>query len=267
MEQLLLETLSEYRRLGIPDQLDYSRLYLYSIVTHSTAIEGSTVTEVENQLLFDEGITSNKRSLHEQMMNLDLKAAYVLSNKLAHEHRAFSNELLKRLNATVMKNTGSSYNTFHGSFDSSQGDFRKLNVSAGTGGRSFLSFTKVENRVTKWCIEVNKHREDLLTSDNIYEKYLFTFNSHFDLITIHPWVDGNGRTSRLVMNHLQTELNLIPSKVLKEDKADYIQALIEARDKEDKTIFSSFMVRNHIKNLQSEIEEFKKSRKFAELEQ
>ena len=40
-------------------------------ITHSTAIEGSTVTEIENQLLFDEGITSSKRTIAEQMMNLE----------------------------------------------------------------------------------------------------------------------------------------------------------------------------------------------------
>lgn len=43
---------------GVEDQVDYQKFYLYSIVTHSTAIEGSTVTEIENQLLFDEGIAS-----------------------------------------------------------------------------------------------------------------------------------------------------------------------------------------------------------------
>lgn len=47
-----------------------------SLITHSTALEGSTVTEVEAQLLFDEGITSSKRTIVEQNMNLDLKAAY-----------------------------------------------------------------------------------------------------------------------------------------------------------------------------------------------
>ena len=82
-----MKTLSEYCRLGIPQQLDYSKFYLYSIITHSTAIEGSTVTEVENQLLFDEGITSNKRSLREQLMNLDLKNAYALSNRFIKEKR------------------------------------------------------------------------------------------------------------------------------------------------------------------------------------
>ena len=49
---------------------------MYSLITHSTVIEGSTVTEIENQLLFDEGISAKGRSVIEQLMNLDLKAAY-----------------------------------------------------------------------------------------------------------------------------------------------------------------------------------------------
>ena len=39
--------------------IDYDKFYLYSVITNSTAIEGSTITEVENQVLFDEGITVN----------------------------------------------------------------------------------------------------------------------------------------------------------------------------------------------------------------
>ena len=54
MKQNLIETVNEYLSLGINQQLDYEKFYLYSIITHSTAIEGSTVTEIENQLLFDE---------------------------------------------------------------------------------------------------------------------------------------------------------------------------------------------------------------------
>jgi len=54
--------LDEYLSLGIKDQIDWEKFYLYSIITNSTAIEGSTVTEVEAQLLFDEGITSGKRT-------------------------------------------------------------------------------------------------------------------------------------------------------------------------------------------------------------
>lgn len=62
------------------------------------------------------------------------------------------------------------------------------------------------------------------------------------------------------MNHLQNKLRLFPTKILKEDKAEYIQALVDSGEKEDKAIFSSFMMKNHIKNLKSEIFAFKKSR-------
>ena len=44
-----LSIIQEYIRLGIPEQIDYKKFYLYSLITHSTAIEGSTVTEIENQ--------------------------------------------------------------------------------------------------------------------------------------------------------------------------------------------------------------------------
>ena len=54
----LLQLLRQYKELEISNQIDYGKFYLYSIITHSTAIAGSTVNEVEAQLLFDEGITA-----------------------------------------------------------------------------------------------------------------------------------------------------------------------------------------------------------------
>jgi len=39
--------LRQYKELGIADQIDFGKYYLYSIITHSTAIEGSTVAEAE----------------------------------------------------------------------------------------------------------------------------------------------------------------------------------------------------------------------------
>ena len=99
LKKQFLDTLKEYYSLGIADQIDYEKFYLYSIITHSTAIEGSTVTEIENQLLFDEGITAKGRSLQEQMMNLDLKAAYERSMQLASQHTDFSMDILKEMSA------------------------------------------------------------------------------------------------------------------------------------------------------------------------
>lgn len=255
----LLNALKEYESLGIADQIDYKKFYLYSLITHSTAIEGSTVTEIENQLLFDEGITAKGRSLQEQMMNLDLKVAYEHSMRLAHQHEEFSVEMLKSLSAIVMTNTGATYNTAQGSFDASKGDLRLVGVTAGIGGRSYMNFQKVPAKLEEFCKQLNQRRSELSNLDDMIAKYLFSFDAHYQLVTIHPWVDGNGRMSRLVMNHLQYEFGLVPVKIVKEDKAEYIQALIDSREQESLEPFREFMVEEHIRNISKEIEEYKKS--------
>lgn len=255
----LLDALKEYELLGIADQIDYKKFYLYSLITHSTAIEGSTVTEIENQLLFDEGITAKGRSLQEQMMNLDLKAAYEHSMQLAHQHKDFSVEMLKNLSALVMKNTGASYNTAQGSFDASKGDLRLVGVTAGIGGRSYMNYQKVPAKLEEVCKQLNQRRSEQSNLDDIIDKYLFSFDAHYQLVTIHPWVDGNGRMSRLVMNHLQYEFGLVPVKIVKEDKAEYIQALIDSREQESLEPFREFMMEEHVRNISKEIEEYKKS--------
>ena len=219
----MLDALNEYQSLGIAEQIDYKKFYLYSIITHSTAIEGSTVTEIENQLLFDEGIAAKGRSMQEQLMNLDLKAAYTHSMQLAEQHKDFSVEMLKTLSALVMKNTGSVYNTVHGSFDASKGDLRLVSVTAGIGGRSYMDFRKVPEKLQEFCLQLNEMRRQFVNSNDLIAKYLLTFDAHYQLVTIHPWVDGNGRMSRLVMNHLQYEFGLVPVKINKADKAEYIQ--------------------------------------------
>lgn len=158
----LLEVLAEYKRLDIANQIDYQKFYLYSLITHSTAIEGSTVTELENQLLFDDGIPASGKPMVEQLMNLDLKRAYEQAMRWAREHKALSVEMLKSLSALVMRNTGSVYSTLAGEFDSSQGDLRLVNMTAGAGGRSYMNFQKVPVRLQEFCEVVNERREALL---------------------------------------------------------------------------------------------------------
>ncbi len=70
IDKRLTAALARYRASGIETQVDFERFYLYSLITHSTAIEGSTMTEVENQLLFDEGISPAGHTLVEQLMNV-----------------------------------------------------------------------------------------------------------------------------------------------------------------------------------------------------
>ena len=255
--QNLVETLNEYLSLGINQQLDYDKFYLYSIITHSTAIEGSTVTEIENQLLFDEGISANK-PMAEQLMNLDLKAAYEQSFVYAKTHTDFSIELLCTLASLVMKNTGSAYKNIAGEFSSAKGDLRLLNVSAGRGGKSYLAWQKVPDRLQAFCNWLNKERKNINKKD-IQKIYELSFEAHYRVVSIHPWADGNGRMSRLIMNMIQYEAGVIPSIVKKESRAEYIQSLALSQENEDSSIFVDFMLNHHVENLQKQIAEYKAS--------
>ena len=248
LDTQIKEALKVYLASGVEEQVDYHKFYLYSIVTNSTAIEGSAVTEVENQLLFDEGITAKGRSLTEQMMNVDLKDAYLYAFKIATENPTYTPQLLQQLSALVMRRTGSEYSTIAGHFDSSKGEFCLCNVSAGIGGRSYLTYNKVSRAVDDFCGWLNKEIANADKTD-IAACYRLSFEAHFRLVTIHPWVDGNGRTTRLVMNMIQRQLGLVPSIVRKEDKGEYIQSLVDSRENDDSTIAQDMLLRLHIANL------------------
>ena len=252
----LTALIKQYKELGIDSQIDYEKFYLYSIITHSTAIEGSTVTELENQLLFDEGISAKGKTITEQMMNLDLKRAYEESIRLARLHMDISTDMLKSLSHLVMQNTGSTYKTALGEFSSSSGDLRLVNVSAGVGGKSYMSYMKVPVKLQEFCEWLNFGRRKIMSDA---ERYLFSFEAHYRLVTIHPWADGNGRMARLIMNHIQFESGLVPAKVLKEDKGDYINALIATRESDDINHFLNFMSEEMVKTISSDIETYLKS--------
>ena len=252
MVNKLEQLITRYRDLGIDSQIDYDKFYLYSLITHSTAIEGSTITELENQIMFDHGVSLKGKSIEEQSMNLDLKVAYEKAIELAKLHKPITIDMLISLSALVMKNTGKEYNTALGNFSSDLGELRLLNATAGVGGRSYMNYSKVPAKLAEFCERLNSGRAKASTM-SVDELYQLTFDAHYNLVTIHPWADGNGRMARLVMNMLQFEFGLIPTKILKEDKEEYIKALVATREDDDLDIFRGFMTNMMEQNLQNEI--------------
>jgi Fic family protein len=252
-----------YNSLKLGEIVDYNKFYIYSLITHSTAIEGSTLTEQDTQLLFDEGITQ-KGTLVEHFMNLDLKASYEFAALESQKKTKISSEFLKELNALTMKNTGTIFNTALGSFDSSKGDYRLCGVTAGYGGKSYMDHKKVPDKVEALCNELNNRLDN---TPALKDKYDLSFDAHFNLVTIHPWVDGNGRTSRLLMNYIQFYNKIVPTKIHKNEKEEYINSLRDSREKESNVPFREFMSKQHLKTLREEVGNFQreqnKSNKFT----
>jgi len=86
------------------------------------------------------------------------------------------------------------------------------------------------------------------------------FKVHFDFVSIHPFGDGNGRASRLLMNFVQCYFGLPLSIVFKQDRIKYINALEDARSKENLKPFYDFMNKQYAKFLNAEIKHLQKER-------
>lgn len=105
----------------------------------------------------------------------------------------------------------------------------------------------------QWLLSVVKERDKYRN-----KKGTETFSGRRDrcihLSRSHPFYDGNGRTSRLLMHYIQAYYGLPPAIVFKEDKADYYDvALQETRKQENMEIFYTFMFDQYRKHLEQEI--------------
>jgi len=179
----------------------------------------------------------------------------------ANEQKLITPTLIREIASKVMKNTGSVHSCMDGNFDSSKGEYRLLSVRA--GDTYFMPHQKVPMAVDGLCHHLNARN---IKSMNIVSAYDLAFDAHIGLVSVHPFVDGNGRTSRLLMNYILAYHKLPLAVCYTEDKLEYYNVLHSVQQNEDKntTPFRNFMYSQQIKFLKSEILAFKKSQQIDE---
>lgn len=247
---------AEFARLEISKVLNFEEFNRIAIVHHSSSIEGSTLTREETTLLITEGITAKGKPMSDHLMVKDHYNALLLTLDEAKNKSQLTPELFKKINAAVNKNNGLVRQTALGVCDDTKGDFRLGNVTSGT--TYFVNYDKVQPMVTELCGKLQSKLTDVKTVSEIYR---LSFDAHYYLVSIHPWFDGNGRTSRLLMNFIQAYYHQPLSIVFVEDKPQYIKALNDARAAESSDIFCDFMCSQHVKYLEQEIEKFNRKNK------
>ncbi|RSK23971.1 Fic family protein [Hymenobacter metallilatus] len=229
------------------DRLSRQQLNHVLVSAHSTMIEGSRVTvqSAFDFLVKEEAVIDPTLPWDGYDMLADHAQALDMALQWADEKRPVSVQLLQELAGAVMRTTGLRTNSILGSTDAARGDFRVDKVSI-IGASSFPNAQKVPALVEQLTQRL-RQRMDAATT--LQDQLHIAFDAHQQLVSIHPFNDGNGRTSRLLMNYIQQYFGQPLTVVFREDKREYFAALEVSRQSEDLDVFRIFMLSQHIKSL------------------
>lgn len=150
---------------------------------NSNAIEGNTLTLMETKVVLEDGLTIGGKSMREHLEAINHREAIALLEELSKEPAPLTERNIKDLHQLVLK----------GIDDSNAGRYRQQNVLI--SGASFAppDFLHVQEHMEAFC----RWRNDCAGHLHPVER---AARVHADFVNIHPFVDGNGRTARLLMN-------------------------------------------------------------------
>lgn len=173
------------------------------ITEQSTKMEGSTLSRKEVAGLHKYGRPSGKPRDHDQMVKNHIDALCLVLNYCRFKVGLKVSDLQK-INRTLLRNIKTLGTTEGGRLvDRSSGEIRDYPVYW-----EFAKSIKHEfmhhSEILKYLPHVlNQHNEKCPRVEGILDIYRLSFKMHYDIITIHPFGDGNSRSSRLLMNYVQ----------------------------------------------------------------
>ncbi|MDM1397769.1 Fic family protein [Myroides odoratimimus] len=241
----LEELIKTFNNINTPNIQGFDKFNQLIINYHSTKLEGLSLSEIESEILLHHKLTPKGRDLYDLYMLTDHSNALSFVLEQANQKNNITVELIQKINAKVLKNTGEIFTNAFGSFDMSEGVLRKWEVTNGRG-HNYPNFDKVEGRIRKLVQTVN---EKMKVNLSIREITDLAFDMHYNLVALHPFGDGNGRTSRLLMNYILAYYNLPLTIVNIQDKKEYIDALQKTDKIGEKKFFIHFMYNQYEKYL------------------
>lgn len=207
-------------------------------VTYSNQIEGNRLNEKQVETIIQgKKVVGNSKDIQETK---NLAEAYELIEQLSAQEEILTKHDLFNLHKILCKKT---FPTDH-----ELGKIRSIDLSAGdpiTGEIEYQPPSQMEcvdlmEDFFKW-LEKQLHNED-------FEPYITAALAHYYLVTIHPFVDGNGRISRLLQNYLLRKGNLhfstyIPVETaIKRNQQKYYDSLVITRKENDSNYFIEFIL-------------------------
>lgn len=175
---------------------------------NSNAIEGNTLTLRETMLVLKEGITIGGKSLREHLEVTNHKAAIDFVYSLLKKELISEMDVLE-IHSLILDRIQ----------PLDAGFYRHERVRITGSDFSPPSPEKVPGLMTEF---VSTFKEEPKAPLALVEFSAFT---HFKLVDIHPFIDGNGRTARLMMNLFLMRHGFPPAVILKTDRPRYYNSL------------------------------------------
>lgn len=178
--------------------------FLVDFISNSISLDTCDISkEVVTKILDNEPVECS-----ESVKNLvkDYLDGFLFVIKLASNNEEFTENTLKDLHQIVVKDKGLG------------GLYRNVDISIKGSNHTPPSYIKVYDRMKKYFITINDENNDLW--------YNIAF-SHAQLMKVHPFLDGNGRCARIVLNYQLIKNGLKPVVIRFEDKEQYFNLLEE----------------------------------------
>ncbi len=186
---------------------DWEVLYTY----HSNAIEGNTLTLGETKAILLDGITISGKPLREHLEAVNHREAMRLMERLATVVKPLERGEILELHRTILT----------GIQTEDAGNYRSVRVRVAGSMRVFPNPLKVPELMDAFVEEVNALE---------VHPVLRAARAHYGLVAIHPFIDGNGRAARLLMNLLLLRSGYPPALLPVEERARYYDVLEAANN-------------------------------------
>lgn len=178
----LFSRLKKLRPLSPESVKRLSEDFMINFVYNSNAIEGNTLTLEETALVLKEGITIDKKPLSHHFEAVGHKEAYYYVEEIVKEQQSLSEQIIKQIHSLVLMGA-----------KSDRGIYRSVPVMITGSSHEPAQPYEIPFQMEQLLIDYNESMQELHIIERIAIFHL-TFES------IHPFIDGNGRTGRLLMN-------------------------------------------------------------------
>ena len=178
---------------------------------HSNALEGNSLTLKETQVVVEEGITIGGHPIREHLEATNHAGAYDLLRQLTDRGAQISVGTILELHALVLHD-----------LNPTAGQFRQQPVYIRGSDLQTPHSREVPNLMHQWVAWVNAADAESTTD---YDPVVRAAIAHHQFVAIHPFEDGNGRVSRLLLNLQLLRDRYAPAFLLRDWKGRYLIAL------------------------------------------